>query len=134
MVSNCQRYCATGPPLTNDNADQGYFQRQAGLNRPRDSFRLTPFFRADSRIGARRINECYHRQMELAGQQHQPLRLAVTFRPRHSEIMGDTRIGIRPFFSTYHYARITAEAPQSADNCFIFSVKAVAREWRKIID
>ena len=72
--------------------------------------------------------------MKPAGQPHQTLRFPVPFRPGHTEIVGDPRVGIRAFFGANDDTGIAAETAQPADDGGVLGVKAITGEGCEIID
>ena len=84
------------------------------------------FFRIHARIGARRVDETDHGQPIAFGQFHEPPRLAITFRPRHAEVVLDLGARAAAFLMADDHYRTAADLREPADDRLVVGVKAVA--------
>ena len=103
FVRRCNRNGATGTAFTDNDGDNRHTHVEADLDRLRNRLCLTAFFRAAAWISAGCINECDDWNLEMVGHFHQALRLAVTFRAGHAEIVFQARFRIVSALVPHNY-------------------------------
>ena len=106
---------------------RGHFDQAAG-----DRFRLASFFRAESRIGARRVHERDDGRAEFGGQPHQPHRLAVALGMRHAEVAIQVLLGIPAFLMTDHHDAGAIEPRPPSHNRRVVPIEPVAVELDEV--
>ena len=99
----------------------GHLQNAAG-----QGFRLPPLLRAESWIGARRVDEGDDRSAELGSQLHEAERLAVSLRVRHAEIALEILLGVPPLLVPDHHHRDAGQPGPAPDDRRIVAVQPVS--------
>src|SRR5690606_8369884 len=107
---------------------------KADFNRAGDGLGLAAFLRADTGIGAGGVDKGQNGNSEMIGEPHQPLRLAVSFRAGHTEIMPDAGFRILAFFRPDHDDAAAAEPAEAADNRLVIGKSAITGKRHEILD
>ena len=115
-----------------DGGDRRRAQRQTALGRAGDGLGLAALLGAQPRIGAGGVDEAENRQAELFGHVHQPHRLAVAFRPRHAEVVGQAGRGVVALLMAHDDHGAAAKARQAADDGLVVSELAVSAQLDEV--
>ena len=77
---------------------------------------LTTLLGVDAGVGARRIDEGEHRQLELLGGLHQAQGLAVALGLAHAKVAQRALLGVATLLVAQHHAGLAIETRQSTHN------------------
>src|SRR5690606_36698900 len=91
-----------------------------------DRLALAALLRADPGISTGRIEEGHDRELELFGQPHEALRLAIAFRLRHAVIAAHALLGVAPLLVPDEHDRAAVESADAAYDRLIVRVHAIA--------
>ena len=116
----------TGPPLANDHRHQWHTERQAAVDRSGDGLGLSTLLGADAGIGASRVDQRDHRQVEALGHLHQANRLAVALGARHAEVVPDAALGVVALLMTDEHNAAPTKRAEAADDRRVLGEVAVA--------
>src|SRR5262249_56988437 len=107
---------------------------EAGLGRAWDGSGLPALLSADAGISAGGVNQRQNRNPEAAPHLHQPLRLAISLRPRHAEIVLKAAFGRRALLMPDDANAFAAKAAEATDDRDVVAEFAVAGQRNEIGD
>ncbi|MNU70231.1 hypothetical protein D3C71_596330 [compost metagenome] len=131
-VAGGDRDCAARAAFADDDGDDRHLHVEAHFRRTGDGFGLAALFRANTGIGASRIDEGDDRQRETVGQFQHADRLAVTFRARAAKIMLQAALGVVAFFLADDGDGLAVESGKARLDGGVFGKFAVTGERREI--
>ncbi len=110
--------------------NQRHADLQAFLGRAGDRLGLAAFLGALAGIGAGRIDEGDHRQVEAVRHLHQPHGLAIALGTGHAEIALDAAAGIVALFMADHHDRAILEPREATQNRLVLGEFAIPGKRR----
>ncbi|CNU54349.1 Uncharacterised protein [Salmonella enterica subsp. enterica serovar Bovismorbificans] len=133
FIAHANRQCAAGAAFANHGADDRYVQTRHLTQVAGDGFRLTTLFRAHARVSARGVDEGDNRHVEAFSHFHQAQRFAVAFRRWHAKVTTNFFFGFTTFLMTNDHHRSPFQTRDTADDGFVISIGAIARQLIKLI-
>jgi hypothetical protein len=124
---------AARAPFPDDGGDHRHAEREAGLGRAGDRFRLAALLGLDSREGAGRVDQADDGQAEAVGELHQADGLAIAFRLGHAEIVGEPAGRVVAFLMADQHDLAAAQPAEPADDRRVLAESAVARERDEVL-
>src|SRR5690606_30216275 len=94
--------------------------------------RLTPFLRADARVGARRVDQGDDRPAELVRHLHQAQRLAVPLRVRHPEVAAEVLLHVPPLLLPDDHDGLALQPRPAPHDRLVIPEAAVAVELNEV--
>ena len=126
LVGHRDGQCAARTALADDGGDDGHLELRHFKNITPDGLRLAALFGINARVGARRIDEGKHWQLELFRQLHQAQGFAVALRLAHAEVAQPALFGIPTFLLAQHHAWRPIEPSQAAHDAQVIGEVPVA--------
>jgi hypothetical protein len=117
--------------LADNGGDEWNGGFKTSFDRSGDRFRLAPRLGVDSRERTRCVDERQDRQTEAARQLDQAAGLAVAFGPRHSEIVGDSAVGVRAFLGPKNHDGAPTKPAKPTQHRRVVGERAIAGQWRE---
>jgi len=133
-VGGRQRDGAARAAFADDGGDQRDPELQAGLDAARDRLGLAARLGVDAGIGAGRVDQRDHRQMEAVCEVHQALGLAIALGPGHAEVVAHAGGGVGTLLVADDDDGAAAEAAEAADDGAVVGEGPVAGERRELLD
>src|SRR5260221_564498 len=99
---------------------------EAGIGRACDGLGLAALLGADAGISAGGVDQRQNRNPETVRHLHQPLRLAISLRPRHAEIVLEAAFGRRALLMPDDADAFAAKAAEATDDRDVVAEFAVA--------
>ena len=100
----------------------------------RDGLGDMPFFRADARIRARRVDQRHHRQPEFLRQTHDSHRLAITLGMGAAEVALDVLLHVAPFLVGDDDAANPVQRGQTARHGAVIAEGAVPVQFDEVAE
>ena len=131
-IRNGNRQSPARAAFPDDGGYHGNFQACHLVEVATNCFGLPALLGVDTGISARSVDERKYRHTKTLGQPHQPQRLAVALRSRHTEIAKDLLFCIVSFLVTDNDARLSAESSHPADDRMVIRKRAITVQFFKV--
>ncbi len=132
-IGERRRDRASGPTLADDAGDDWDSEARHCRLRARDRAALAVLLGGDSRIGARNIDQRHERKSVAVGKLHQPHRLAVSLRVRHSEVARRALLDVATLLVSDQGDRAPVEAPEPGHDRRVVGASAVAVQLHPVL-
>src|SRR5262249_57157807 len=115
-----------GPAFADDARHIRHPEFEAGIGRACDGLGLAALLGADAGISAGGVDQRQNRNPETVRHLHQPLRFAISLRPRHPEIVLEAAFGRRALLMPDDADAFAAKAAEATDDRDVIAEFAVA--------